>query len=132
MGIKDYGDNENKNLADRYGVKTDAFPSVKLFIDGDINNPIDFKIGEHLKFIANVQSKILMMSTGSDETFTTTQLFAFLKEHSKVHILAPGCDEKLDKLSEKFMKEEQKRSEILKEALEIVQKISCEEVGIPD
>jgi hypothetical protein len=42
VGVKDYGDDENKKLADRFGVKTDKFPSIKLFIDGDLKNPIDF------------------------------------------------------------------------------------------
>lgn len=67
------------------------------------------------------------MFTGS-EPFSVTQLFTFLKEHSKVYILAPGCDEKLDKLSEKFMKDVKKRSDILKSVEEVIGKIECEEV----
>jgi hypothetical protein len=51
-----------------------------------------------------------------------------LKEHSKVLILAPGCDEQLDKLSEKFMKNDKKRGEILKEAEIAVDEKKCEEV----
>lgn len=46
VSIKDYGDLENKKLADRYHVKTDAFPVIKLFIEGDLESPIDFNIGK--------------------------------------------------------------------------------------
>jgi uncharacterized protein YaaR (DUF327 family) len=66
------------------------------------------------------------MFTGNE--LTATQLFTFLKKYSKIHILAPGCDEKLDKLSDNFMSEETKRKDILKQAEEFVAKIECEEV----
>lgn len=46
VGIKDYGDNENKKLGDRYGISADKLPAIKLFIDGDLDAPIDFKIGD--------------------------------------------------------------------------------------
>lgn len=46
VGIKDYGELENKALAERFGVfKRQDYPVIKLFIDGDMKNPIDFKIG---------------------------------------------------------------------------------------
>lgn len=45
VGIKDYGDLQNKHLGDRYGISADKLPVIKLFIDGDLDAPIDFKIG---------------------------------------------------------------------------------------
>lgn len=68
------------------------------------------------------------MAAGTD-TFSLTQLFAFLKEHSSIHILAPGCDEKLDKLADKFMRNDKKRGEIMKEAETAVDQVKCEKVN---
>ena len=57
-----------------------------------------------------------------------TQLFTFIKEHSKVLILAPGCNEEFDKLADDFMKNEKLRKELLKEAEVAVEKLECEKV----
>lgn len=73
---------------------------------------------------------IIIASTnhiGSD-ALTITQLFTFVKEHSKVLILAPGCDEKFDKIAYDFMKNKKMRNELLKEAEGAIKKVECEEV----
>lgn len=41
VGIKDYGEKENFDLAEKYGVKKDDFPVIKLFVQGQ-NDPITF------------------------------------------------------------------------------------------
>lgn len=49
VGIKDYGEFDNKGLGLKYGkgdsVKFDS-PVIKLFNDGDLENPIEFEIGQ--------------------------------------------------------------------------------------
>lgn len=45
VGVKDYGDMENKKLADKYEIKAESFPAIKLFVDGNLETPIDFEIG---------------------------------------------------------------------------------------
>jgi hypothetical protein len=49
VGIKDYGDFDNKVLGEKYGrddkVKFDS-PVIKLFNNGDLENPIEFEIGK--------------------------------------------------------------------------------------
>lgn len=62
------------------------------------------------------------------EDITTAKLFLFLKEHSKVYIQAPGCNQQLDELTEKFMTEKSQRTEILKKAKEAIEKIDCAKV----
>lgn len=42
VGVQDYGDMENKDLADKFSVKKDDFPVVKLFLNGDLENPIQY------------------------------------------------------------------------------------------
>lgn len=48
VGIKDYGEFDNKNLGQKYGrgdsVKFDS-PVIKLFNDGDLENPIELEMG---------------------------------------------------------------------------------------
>jgi endoplasmic reticulum protein 29 len=50
VGVKDYGDLDNKLLAERYGLmKRQDAPIIKLFVDGDVENPIHFEIGKEIK-----------------------------------------------------------------------------------
>lgn len=47
VGVKDYGEFENKALGEKYGLsKRQDSPVIKLFIDGDLENPINFEIGK--------------------------------------------------------------------------------------
>lgn len=49
VGMKDYGEFDNKALGEKYGakitIKHDS-PVIKLFNDGDLENPINFEIGK--------------------------------------------------------------------------------------
>lgn len=49
VGVQDYGDNENQDLADKYGVKKDDFPVVKLFLSKDLTKPIEFPLTQDFK-----------------------------------------------------------------------------------
>jgi ERp29, N-terminal domain len=44
VGIKDYGEFDNKALGEKYG--RDDSPVIKLFNNGDLENPIEFEIGK--------------------------------------------------------------------------------------
>lgn len=54
VGVKDYGDKDNMDLAEKYNVNKDDFPVVKLFVQGK-NEPItfndEFKLENIQKFI---------------------------------------------------------------------------------
>ena len=40
--VSDYGDKDNFDLAERFGVKKDDFPAYKLFIN-DKSEPVDYR-----------------------------------------------------------------------------------------
>lgn len=47
IGVKDYGELDNKALGEKYGYfKRQDFPGIKLFHDGNLENPINFEIGK--------------------------------------------------------------------------------------
>lgn len=50
VGIKDYGELDNKALGEKYGLtKRQDGPVIKLFINGDLEKPIDMNNGEGLQ-----------------------------------------------------------------------------------
>lgn len=79
VGVKDYGEKENADLAERYKVNKDDFPVVKLFVAG-ISEPYTF----------------------SDSEFTADNIKKFIRTKSNVHIGLPGCLEAFDKIAAKF------------------------------
>ncbi|XP_066967524.1 endoplasmic reticulum resident protein 29 [Macrobrachium rosenbergii] len=94
VGVKDYGDNENMDLAERFGVVKDDFPVVKLFVAGK-EDPIDF-----------------------DGEFNEENLKMFIRRHSEIYIGLEGCLEVFDRIADKFMVSEnvKERKELLREA----------------
>ena len=79
VGVKDYGEKENADLAERYKVNKDDFPVVKLFVAG-VSEPYTF----------------------SDSEFTADNIKKFIRTKSNVHIGLPGCLEAFDKIAAKF------------------------------
>lgn len=79
VGVKDYGEKENADLAERYKVNKDDFPVVKLFVAG-VSAPYTF----------------------SDSEFTADNIKKFIRTKSNVHIGLPGCLEAFDKIAAKF------------------------------
>lgn len=82
VGVKDFGDKDNSDLAQRYNIKKDDFPVVLLFIHGK---------SEPIKFIAE-----------RDYDFTGEYLKRFIRSKSSVYLGLPGCVERLDRLAEEF------------------------------
>lgn len=79
VGVKDYGEKENADLAERYKVNKDDFPIVKLFVAG-VSEPYTFL----------------------DSEFTADNIKKFIRTKSNVHIGLPGCLEAFDKIAAKF------------------------------
>ncbi|XP_020291958.1 endoplasmic reticulum resident protein 29 isoform X2 [Pseudomyrmex gracilis] len=97
VGVKDFGNKENSDLAQRYNIKKEDFPVVLLFVQGK---------SEPVRFI-----------TEKDSDFTGENLKRFIRSNTNVYLGLPGCVEKLDKLAEEFkVAEEQERQKILKKA----------------
>ncbi|CAO1326207.1 unnamed protein product [Diamesa tonsa] len=105
VGIKDFGEFDNKQLGERYGVK-DVFPSIKMFINGDLTKAIDFPVFK--------------------DKITADQLFAFTKENANVYVNIPGCIKELDELTDTFMTDTRRQPEIFKKSEQLIQNIKCE------
>lgn len=92
VGVRDYGEKENQDLADRYDIKKDDFPQIRLFLNGDLKKPIAFE--------------------GKD--FKADVIKAFVKQKAGIKILLESCIEEFDELAKKFTedkasKEQQKK-----------------------
>ncbi|GLH05240.1 hypothetical protein R5R35_010487 [Gryllus longicercus] len=81
VGVKDYGEKENSDLAERYKVNKDDFPVIKLFVAGK-DEPVTF--------------------TNSD--FTADNIKKFIRSNSEVYVGLQGCIDKFDALANKFVK----------------------------
>jgi len=82
VGVKDFGNKDNSDLAQRYNIKKDDFPVVLLFIQGK-SEPIRF-------------------TPERESDFTGEYLKRFIRSRSRVYLGLPGCVERLDKLAEEF------------------------------
>ncbi|KAF7392837.1 endoplasmic reticulum resident protein 29 [Vespula maculifrons] len=97
VGVKDFGNKDNADLAKRYNIKKEDFPVVLLFLQGKT---------EPLRFVAE-----------KDDDFTADNIKRFVKSKSGVYLGLPGCVEQLDRLAEEFKTSaENDRQEILHKA----------------
>ncbi|GFY38666.1 endoplasmic reticulum resident protein 29 [Trichonephila inaurata madagascariensis] len=111
VGIQDYGEQENSDIAERFGVSKDDFPVIKLFVEGE-SEPIAYSGDIKADDIKN-----------------------FIKKHSNVRLVLNKCLPKLDELAEKFMAASKydERQAILSEANQIASGItSTEEIKYTD
>lgn len=100
VGIKDYGERDNEQLAKKFGVTKENLPVVKLFLRGK-SEPITFD---------------------DKKGFTTDELRRFVREHTGLYLSLPGCVRELDNLAIKFLKaNSDERRNILQE-VEVIQK----------
>lgn len=104
VGVKDYGEKENSDLAERFKIDKEKFPVVKLFVKG--KDPVDFQ-------------------ETSDEGFTSDNLIQFIRTNSGKYVGLPGCLEAFDKLASRFnaASDENTRKELLREAQGLVGRI---------
>lgn len=82
VGVKDFGNKDNSDLAQRYDIKKEDFPVVLLFIQGK-SEPIRF-------------------TPEKESDFTGEHLKQFVRFKSSVYLGLPGCLKELDKLAEEF------------------------------
>jgi len=110
VGIKDYGEKENSDFGDRFGVVKDDYPVVKLFVNGDVDNPVTFKY------------------TG-EEDFKLDNLKTFIKKNSGLKLLLDQCIGELDDIAVKFGAEGASKSDqkkLLEEAKKFVAHLTRE------
>ncbi|XP_023026869.2 endoplasmic reticulum protein 29-like protein wbl [Leptinotarsa decemlineata] len=94
VAVKDYGEKDNEELAEKYGVNTkDDLPALRLFVQGE---------DEPFSFPKNIP-------------WTDENLKKFVRDHTNIYVGLPGCLEVFDKLAIKFSSSQEK-NKILKEA----------------
>ncbi|XP_013772581.1 endoplasmic reticulum resident protein 29-like [Limulus polyphemus] len=105
VGIQDYGDKENSDIGERFNVKKDDFPVLKLFVEKS-TDPITY--------------------TGD---FKADAIKAFIRQHSNVRLVLNKCLPQFDELAEKFVSTEkkEKQEKILKEAKDLAATLDKEE-----
>ncbi|KAH0550617.1 endoplasmic reticulum resident protein 29 [Cotesia glomerata] len=98
VGVKDFGNRDNGDLAKRFNIDKKDFPVVLLFQEG--------------------QTKPVRLLTKADENeFTSTNIKKMVRAKTGIYLGLPGCVEQLDKLAEEFKTaDEAKRKEILSQA----------------
>jgi len=94
VGVKDYGDKDNEELAKRFNVVKDEFPVAFVFV----NNGGDVK---HYRF---------------DEEFKAENLKDFLKKKSGIYLPLAGCIGEFDELAAKFIEASADKENIITEA----------------
>jgi endoplasmic reticulum protein 29 len=81
VGVSEYGDKDNKDLADRFSIKTDEFPQYRLFLKGSSTSPTSY--------------------TGEKKY---EGFLRFVQEKAGVWVGLPGQIKELDALAKEFVK----------------------------
>ncbi|KAG5890297.1 hypothetical protein JTB14_017611 [Gonioctena quinquepunctata] len=104
VGVKDYGEKDNEEVAKKYGVNTkEDLPAVRLFVQGE-DEPFSFP---------------------KNMAWTDENLKKFIRDHTNIYLGLPGCLESFDKLAIKFSSSNEKEK-ILKDAEGESSKMSTE------
>merc|ERR1711976_21012 len=105
VNVADYGDKDNSDLSERYGLKKEDFPAYKLLVTGK-EDPIDF--------------------TG--DLKKSEEIKKFIVQHSGLWLGLPACIEEFDKYIVDFVKAnaEQKKS-IFEQAQKSAEEIVSDE-----
>jgi len=101
VNVKDYGEKDNSDLAEKYEVKSKDFPVLKLF---------------------KKDEKVPIPYTGD---FKADDIIQFIKTTTGVYIGLPGCLEKFDQMAADFIKlkgDKEGRSKIIEEAKILVKR----------
>nr|XP_022911641.1 protein windbeutel [Onthophagus taurus] len=100
VGVKDYGDKTNFELAKTYGINTkEDLPKVKLFL-GDLNE-------EPIPFI---------------NEFTVENFRDFIRDNTNLYLGLSGCVETFDKLAKEFMLSQDKNNKY-NQVLEVAESV---------
>ncbi|KAJ8678502.1 hypothetical protein QAD02_014289 [Eretmocerus hayati] len=98
VGVKDFGNKDNAEIAKRFDINKDDYPTLLLFVKGKT---------EPFKFTPE-----------TDADFTADNMKRFIRKKSGTYLGLPGCIERLDRLAEEFKQaiSEKDRQEILNKA----------------
>jgi len=98
--VSDYGDKDNSDLAERFGLKKEDFPAYRMFINGNSKDAVAF----------------------SGDAEDEAEVKSFVMRESGLWMGRPGCLEKFDNLARELMsninEEPLKKAEAAKQELE--------------
>ncbi|XP_030756553.1 endoplasmic reticulum resident protein 29 [Sitophilus oryzae] len=98
VGIKDWGEQENQKLAERFGIKSkQEWPALRLFVKGE-DEPFSFN---------------------SNHLWTADEIKKFIREHSNIYLGLQGCIERFDRLAAEFAASSNKKEIIQKAETEL-------------
>ncbi|KAK3751880.1 hypothetical protein RRG08_047153 [Elysia crispata] len=105
--VADYGEKDNQDLAERFGITKEAFPAYRLFTDGN---------SEKAK------------ASFSGDALQADSIKNFIVKESGLWLGRPGCLEMFDKLVPEFIKaSDDERASILSEAEKSAQDLTKDE-----
>ncbi|KAH9525452.1 Endoplasmic reticulum resident protein 29 [Bulinus truncatus] len=101
--VADYGDKDNGDLAEKYGVKKEDFPAYRLFLNGQLDDPI--------KYTSSVEN--------------ADDIKNFIIRETGLWLGRPGCLEEFDKIVKEFFEvSKDKRGDIVTLAEKAAEKIT--------
>ncbi|KAI8783044.1 endoplasmic reticulum resident protein 29 [Biomphalaria glabrata] len=101
--VADYGDKDNSDLAEKYGVKKENFPAYRLFLNGKLDDPI--------KYTASVEN--------------ADDIKNFVIRETGLWLGRPGCLEEFDKIvNEFFTAPKDKQAAIVEQAEKAAEKLT--------
>ncbi|KAI1293707.1 Endoplasmic reticulum resident protein 29 [Halotydeus destructor] len=82
IGVQDYGERENEEISNRYGLTKDDFPALLLF-KSSLLEPVKFTV--------------------SDADFKADKIKSFIRQNTGIRLLLEQCVESLDVIAEQFI-----------------------------
>lgn len=102
--VADYGEKDNADLAERFGIKKEDFPAYRLFLKGK---------DKEIKFKGNAEDE------GEIKTFIMGETGLWMGR--------PGCLEEFDKLVDEFYAKNNKKEDVLKRTEAAKEQLNTEE-----
>lgn len=104
VGVQDFGEKDNSDLAEKYGISKSNFPALRLF-HSSLQKPIAF-----------------------DKEWTGDNIKDFIRSQAGIRLVLDKCLAEFDELAEKFMTSDpEKRPEVLQEAKDRVSGLDDED-----
>jgi endoplasmic reticulum protein 29 len=103
VGVSDYGEKENSDLTQRYGIKKEDYPEYRLFKQGDLENPLVYRgsktRSDDIKAWIALEAGVWIGLEGQIETLDgVARTFMNAKERSEREALLRGAQDEAGKL----------------------------------
>ncbi len=109
LEIKDYGEKDSYELAQRYKISEKEYPALRLFKDGVLENPIIYKDPDEDKNTDKIE-------------LIDNNIKLFLRAETGFPVLLDNCSREMDEIAESFVRSSktEEREQLVKKAKELV------------